>query len=133
MTPAEHPQPTLQDVLEAAEDVTRIRVVLVPRSGVPSAARRFGITRIEPAPGAVEPAPAPAVRDVLTKFGAYGWGLLFQDEPDGSRHWWVTDETGETILQSGQMSPDDDWADALLQAVMNLQPPSEEGRGERRK
>jgi hypothetical protein len=64
--------------------------------------------------------------EVLTRLGAYGWGLLFQDEEDGSRHWWVTDSDGETILQSGKSAPDEDWQDALLQSVMNLYPPSEE-------
>jgi hypothetical protein len=55
----------------------------------------------------------------------FGWSIGFTPEPDGSFFWFVcARETGE-LLQHGRA---DSWEDAKIESILNLYPPSEEGK-----
>jgi hypothetical protein len=53
----------------------------------------------------------------------FGWEIGFADEPDGSFTWFVFDRETDEILQRGKA---DNWDDAKLNSILDLQPPSSE-------
>jgi hypothetical protein len=68
------------------------------------------------------------VSNAIERLTAYGWGVLFEDEPDGKVTGYLLDRDSGDSLKS---TVGDDFEDAWLGLGINTMPPSPELRRER--
>jgi hypothetical protein len=124
--------------LEAAENARALREGQ-PRPGTVERSATGDITIHAPTARATAEAPPPTVmtstdtatgndhatviKEAEQQAAKFGWRVGYAPEPDGSYTWIVFAEATGEPLQSGVA---DDWDDAKLASILNLQPPSGE-------